>query len=270
MRALGIALLCLLSSGLLAHARSDGRVSPFDPQAAIARSQAAVGRVVGDQQFIDQQRRETRLSEFRGKPLVVSLIFTACAESCPLVMQSLADAVAIARDTFGEDSFSVVTLGFDPKVDTPQQMRAYARSQGIDLPGWRFLSGDQDSIEALVDDLGFLYVPSPRGFDHLAQVSVLDPQGRVHAQVYGASFDSPALVDPLKSLFLRQAAGSLDLANLIERVRLFCTFYDPRAERYYFDYSIFIMLIVGALSLTGLGVILVRSWLATRNPRTSS
>lgn len=240
---------------------------PFDPEAAIAHSQAAIGRQLSDHGFIDAEGRATRLSDAGGKPLVVSLVFTACAESCPILIEHLAEAVEVAQEALGEDSFQVVTVGFDPEQDSPARMRAYARSHDIDLPNWRFLSGTPETIEALIGELGYLKLSSPRGFDHVAQTSIVDPERRIFAHVYGDSFPVPALVEPLKSLLFQQASPLTDLAQLVERVRLFCTFYDPGKGRYAFDYSIFISLTVGALTLLGLGTILTRAWLrSTKSP----
>ena len=143
-------------------------------------------------------------------------------------------------------------------------MHDYARGQGVDFDNWHFLSGAEADIERLLEELGFLYFPSPRGFDHLAQTSVLDSEGRVHQQVYGANFEAPALVEPLKSLMFGQAGGLVDMAALVERVRLFCTFYDPARDRDSFDYSFCFALTIGGLSLLGLAVLLIRAWFAAR------
>ena len=249
------------AGGTAAQLEPPGPSVVLDPQAAIAYSQAAVGREIGDYSFRDSGGGHVRLADFRGKPLVVNLVFTACVESCPLVVQSLQHAVEVAQEALGRDSFSVVTLGFDAAHDTPARMRSYARDQGVVTDNWHFLSGEQAEIQRLLDELGFLYFPSPRGFDHLAQTSVLDGRGRVHQQVYGASFEPPALVEPLKGLMFGQAGSLADISALIERVRLFCTFYDPVRERYSFDYSIFFALTIGGLSLLGLGTLLARAWL---------
>lgn len=265
-RALAIALaLSGLSSGRDASASSADRANlAFDSEAAIAHSQAAIGRELGAFTFLDTERRAVRLNDYLGKPLVVNMVFTACAQSCPVIVQTLAVAVEVARDAVGEDTFSVVTIGFDARDDTPERMRAFARAQGIDLPNWKFLSGKQDAIERLTENLGFIYFPSPRGFDHLAQTTVIDAEGRVYRQVYGAQFNAPALVQPLLELVFGRRAEAGPLTGLVDRVRLFCTYYDPASGRYRFDYSIFIGLAVGAGSLIGVGTILIRAWLRTR------
>jgi len=182
-----------------------------------------------------------------------------------VVVQTLSQAVEVAQEAVGHDSFSVVTIGFDTRGDTPERMRAFARSQGVDLPNWTFLSGDVATIERLVDNLGFIYYSSPRGFDHLAQTSVIDAQGRVYRQIYGAQFNPPALVEPLIELVFGRPAESGQLAALVNRLRLFCTYYDPTTGRYRFDYAIFIAMTVGALSLIGLAAIIVRARLQLRS-----
>ena len=238
----------------------------LDPKAAVARSQAAIGRSLGDYSFRDSGERVVRLADYRGKPIVISLVFTACTESCPLIVQRLAEAVEVAREALGPDNFSVFTIGFDAAHDSPARMRAYASSQGVDLPGWRFLSGEQATVDALIEDLGFSRAPSPRGFDHIAQVSIVDAEGRVHGHVYGADFEAPALVEPLKVLALGQATAITDIDAVIQRVKLFCTFFDTRSGRYAVDYSFVIALSVGGLALLGMAFFLVRALWGLRHP----
>lgn len=265
---LAVLLVVVAAGDAVAHGTGDA-AAPLDEAAALATSQAAIGRIVGDHAFLDRRGDGVRLSDYRGRPLVVSLIYTGCTETCPLILQTLYRSVAVGREALGPDSFAVVTVGFDSAADTPERMRAYARAQGIDLPGWEFLSADHDTIDRLAADLGFVYVPSPKGFDHLAQTTVIDAEGRVYRQVYGADFDPPAVVEPLKQLVFGRRAPLADLSGLIDRVRLLCTLYDPASQRYRFDYSIFIGMIVGLGSLAAVGFILVRGWLRTRRPRPS-
>lgn len=262
---IGAALVALsVTAGAPARAH-EADPAVFEPDAAIRYSQAAIGRQVGDYAFRDTGGGRITLAEFRGAPLVVNLVYTSCAESCPLIVQTLARAVEVAQDALGPESFNVVTIGFDAEDDTPARMRAFARRQGVDLPGWRFLGTDHDTIERLTADLGFIYAPSPRGFDHLAQTSVLGPDGRVFRQIYGADFEPPALVEPLKALALGDAGRLASFDGLIERIRLFCTFYDPKSDRYRLDYSIVIGFVIGGLSLSGIAFVLLRAWLNLRN-----
>jgi protein SCO1/2 len=262
--AFGITLLVIKLSVSDAAVGQSYTTDAFDPVAALAFSQGAIGRQIGDHHFLDRNRQSVRLADFRGQPLVISLIFTSCNHTCPLLTQHLADAVEAAQDALGNDSFQTVTIGFDPVADTPERLSDYAQTQGIELPNWRFLSGDAETLDALIADLGFIRVESPRGFDHLAQTSLIDPAGKVYQQVYGDSFGVTAVVEPLKAILFNKAVHPFDITDIVQRVRLFCTFYDPKTERYGFDYSIFISIAVGLVTLLGLGAILISSWRRSR------
>ncbi|MDP6343210.1 MAG: SCO family protein [Alphaproteobacteria bacterium] len=247
----------LLATSLTSPAQAADLV--LDERQALAVSQAALGGQVGDHRFVDTDGAKLTLAELRGKPLVVNLIYTACVHTCPVIVQTLYEAVTDAQGALGAASFNVVTIGFDTPADTPDRMRSFARGQGVDLPNWRFLSGGGATIERLAKELGFVYFASPKGFDHLAQVSVLDGQGRLYRQVYGEDFDTPFLVEPLKDLVLGRNGNLTSIDGLLNRIRLFCTLYDPAAERYRFDYSIFIGIFIGLAALTTVGTILARN-----------
>ena len=253
-------LVLALQSGAAKAASVDPDALAFDPERAIAYSQAALGRRLSDHAFIDQDGLPVRLSQYDGRPLVISLVYTACVEACPVLIERLAEAVQVARDALGEQSFSVITVGFDAEKDKPARLKSFAKTHGIDLSDWRFLSGDAATIDALVEELAFLRLASPRGFDHIAQVSVIDDERRIFSHVYGAELEPPALVEPLKSLLFNELSGPLRFDEIVERIRLFCTFYDPATGRYAFDYSFVISLTVGGLALLGLAFVLVRAW----------
>ncbi|MCB1886368.1 MAG: hypothetical protein KDH20_02065, partial [Rhodocyclaceae bacterium] len=77
-------------------------------------------------------------------------------------------------------------------------------------------------------------------------------------------FEPPAVVEPLKDLVWGRFSPVTDLEGAWNRIRLLCTLYDPKNDRYQFDYGIFIGLIAGIVCLGGIAVVLARAWLATR------
>jgi protein SCO1 len=244
-------LLALLFILVLAVAQGPREALAEIQDRAIEMSQAALGNEVSGLHFLDQRGRSRTLDEFRGQPVVLSLIFTACVHSCQVSTRQLDRVVQIARGALGQDSFTVLTVGFDQPVDTPEQMAAYARRFGITDPNWHFLSSpDRQTIDALMDRVGFLQQPSPRGFDHTVQVTILNREGRVWRQVYGEVFPTPQLVEPLKDLVFDRPPSEVGLlGRLGDRVRLFCTVYDAQGDRYRFDYSMFAGIFIGTIIL---------------------
>jgi protein SCO1 len=264
MRRLGCTALLPLLVTLAASPASARAV--LDEAEALRVGQAAIGRQLADHRFVDSAQQPVRLADFRGKPLVVSLVYTSCSSVCPTIVQTLDAAVGTAQKALGADSFAVVTIGFDVRHDTPARMRAFARAQGIDRTGWRFLSGDARTVDALVDAVGFTVYPSPQGFDHLALTSVVDQEGVVYRQIYGGVFEAPALVEPLKDLVFGRQSDWTSLEGLVNRVRLFCTLYDPRTGGYRFDYSPFVGMAIGLIALAGVAGFAIREWRRARRP----
>ena len=238
---------------------NDIPVSEFNREQALDRSQSAIGNVLGNYTLRDSHGNVVNLGSYKGKPLVISLIYTSCYHICPTTTQHLLKVVKSARDALGNESFNVVTIGFDVLVDTPPMMSHFARQQGVELENWRFLSSDKATIDLLVEDLGFIYFPSPNGFDHLIQTSLIDQSGKVFGQIYGMEFDMPLLVDPLKRLVFSGEGGGV-VKKISDRILLFCTVYDPAGNKYRFNYSIFIGTFIGFLCVLFVGTQLYREW----------
>ncbi len=231
--------------------------------------QQAIGQGIGDYPLTDRLGRTVNLrSDYAGRPLVVSMIFTSCHHVCPTTTKHLADAVASAREALGADSFDVVTIGFDVAHDTPDAMAAFARRQGIKTENWRFLSASEQTIHEISDDLGFIFFPTPRGFDHINQSSIIDRSGTVYSQIYGVTFELPWLVEPMKEIVLNRPSSVGHLfAGLVDKVKLFCTVYDPATGRYRFDNSLFVQVAVGASMILAILYYLLSEILKSRRAR---
>lgn len=263
---LSLASLLLLASAAAAAGDDAGRsgLDTHDPAAALAVSQAAIGNLLPPLTLVDEGGQPFPLARLRDRPLVLSFVYTSCHHVCPVITRSLARAVEVGREALGDDAFEVVTVGFDWQADTPDRMRMFAAANGVHEPRWHFLSGDEASITALTGELGFLFSPSSKGFDHLSQTTVIDRDGRVYRQVYGAAIEPPALVEPLKELVFDTPREAGAIAHWVDTFRLFCTVFDPRSGRYRFDYSILMTAITGILCLGAVGAFIVREWRRSR------
>lgn len=255
-----IRVLLLSVVGLVSLPAYASDVGQFDEKKALAFSQAVLGKPVGNHVLTRSDGSKANLSDYRGKPLVISMIYTSCYHICPTTTRHLAKVVKKARAVLGADSFSVLTIGFDVHNDTPEAMRIFSAQQRVGLSGWDFVSVDAETIAVLSKDLGFIYFESANGFDHLIQSTVIDGNGVIKSQVYDMTFDTPLLVEPLKALVFGNADEVRLFAHIGNQIRLFCTVYDPANDRYYVDYSIFIGMFIG---LTTLGLVIyfvVREW----------
>jgi protein SCO1/2 len=233
--------------------------SEFDSSVALKISQEAINNQLKEHEFIDSDGKRVTLNDFRGKPLVLSMIYTSCYQICPMTTRHLSSVVEKARETLGEDSFSVAIIGFDTQFDTPDKMKNFADKQGISGKGWNLLSMAEEDVEALSKDIGFVYYPSSNGFDHIIQATIVDASGKLYRQVYGQTFSTPLLVDPLIELVLgRPQPAQSHLSSLVTKIKLFCTTYDPVRDGYYFDYSLFLGMLIGASIILYTGFLVLR------------
>ncbi len=139
-------------------------------------------------------------------------------------------------------------------------MRQFAKQHGIDRPQWKVLSPDAGSVEALTRTFGFVYEASPGGFDHVAQVTLVDADGRIARQIYGDAFDPRLLVGALRAISTGAPVPVQDRAGLLERVRVLCTVYDPLTGKYRLDYALFIEIFAGLTVLGAIVHYLAREW----------
>lgn len=92
-------------------------------------------------------------------------------------------------------------------------------------------------------------------------ISVLDAQGRIATQVYGERLTRDQLGEPLR-LMLRDAPMpvGMPLTELIERVRILCTVYDPETGSYRYNYALFIEIAGGITFALAMAWFFLAEW----------
>ncbi len=266
-------MLAALACGLpFAVWASDSALPALNETAALRAAEAAIGRPLPDLVLLDRQGRPVRLADYRGKPLLVSFIYTGCFQVCPTQTRALLQAVQGLERTLGEHQFNIVSIGFNQPFDGPDAMRSFARQHRIEHRNWEFLSPSREAVAQLTNTFGFSYVATPAGFDHVLGVTVVDAAGRIHAQVFGDRLRADQLGEPLRQLLLlgTAPAATSTLAAVVERVRILCTVYDPETGEYRYDYKLIFELIGGALFFFSVALYLLFEWRDQRRARRRS
>ena len=233
----------------------------LDQEASLRDSLAVIGQQPADISMLDQNGKPVVLSKFRGKPLLVNFIYTGCYRICPNSSRALRKAVNAMRDRFGDDQFNVVSIGFDQPTDSPMALREFAAKQSIRDANWTFLSPAKADVAAISRSFGFSFMPTPIGYDHTLQVSVLDSSGIIRQQVFGDAFGPDSLGEPLKRLL----GGTLvtetrSLNDFFAKVRILCSVYDAETGRYRTDYSLYIEIAGGATFIFLMIWLAIREW----------
>ncbi len=266
----------LLSVGTALAATSEesadgGTPLGLDQATALKLSQAVLGQTVGDYTLLDRDSRPVKLSSYRGKPLLVSFIYSGCFKVCPLTTRSLQKALEAGRDAFGTGQFNVISIGFNQPADSPQSLKAFALQHRIDAPNWDFLSPHASVVEPLTRDFGFSFLATPAGFDHILQLTMLDAQGRIYRQIYGEELTPDLIGEPLQQLLRNApAAQTLRVDGLLERVRLLCTVYDPKTGTYRYKYDLLLEVAGGVTFALFMLWFFLAEWRTQRRKRRAS
>jgi protein SCO1 len=150
--------------------------------------------------LISQERAPVTLDTLRGKVVVVSFIYTACPDICPLLTQKLIEV----QDALGEDFGSkivFVSITVDPEHDAPEVLQDYAAAWQANPAGWSFATGAPAAVREVVRQYGVFAVKNAEGFvDHNLVTSVVDQRGMLRVQYLGMRFDTNELRRDLLSL----------------------------------------------------------------------
>jgi protein SCO1 len=148
------------------------------------------GEAVPDAAFVDQDGRKRRFSSFKGSTVLITFIYTRCPMPtfCPLMDQHFVTIQKKLND--GEPAIKgrvhLVSVSFDPLVDTPPVLKAHAKGLGADLKGWTFLTGDRDDIDRFASRFGVSVARASndqRDITHNLRTAIVDADGKL-AKVY--------------------------------------------------------------------------------------
>jgi protein SCO1/2 len=175
---------------------------------------------------------------------------------CGEVLSGLTSSLKVLSFDVGKQ-FDVVTVSFDSR-ETPQiattkkaeYLRRYNR-RGAEQ-GWHFLTGSQNSIDALTKAAGFLYEYDPKSdqFAHATAIMILTPQGKISKYFYGVEYA------PKDLRFGLIEASNQKIGTPVDDVLLYCYHYDPTKG----TYGAVVMRIVrlaGLATMLGLGTFLI-------------
>jgi protein SCO1/2 len=132
-----------------------------------------------------------RLSDFRERVVLLAFVYTACADTCPLLTQRMAvlqQRLRAARLLTSRVVLATVTV--DPERDRPEVLARYARGFGADPDGWRFLRERPERLAPVPGAWDEWTRRHPNGdIDHPARLHLVDPRGRVREIYSLALFD---------------------------------------------------------------------------------
>lgn len=152
----------------------------------------AVGDLVPDFAFTDQDGRARRLSEERGKVVVLTFIYTRCPlpNFCPLMDGKFAGlAKLVAASPGRSEKVRLISMSFDPEHDTPEVLKKHAGLRGAKPPLWTYAVAPHDELAKVMGPLGLAYGPRAGEIAHNLCTAVIDPDGKLARLAVGNQND---------------------------------------------------------------------------------
>lgn len=157
-----------------------------------------------DFRLTDQAGRTVALADLRGQSVVVTFLYTACPDFCPLTAEKLRQTI----EALGKDAGKVAIIGIsvDPDRDSRAAAQEFTARHRLPEMGWHYLVGAEAELAPVWQAYGIGRIPpqpaAGRGAETLGHTEVLyviDGRGRQRTLLRG-DFEPKELAATLRRL----------------------------------------------------------------------
>ena len=189
-----------------AMAAAAGEDAPAPPPFRVVREvePLKVGDLMPEYKFTNEVGKAMSLSEFRGKALAITFLFTRCPYPtfCPRMASNLKKACKLLSEkSDAPKNWHLLAITIDPGFDTPAVLKEYGTRYEYDPAKWNFLTGAEIDITAIAEQFGLMYWrPDPKqlaGISHNLRTVVIDANGRVQKILPENKWEPPELAEEL-------------------------------------------------------------------------
>lgn len=154
------------------------------------------GTVAPGFQLTDQNGKTVSLADFKGKPVIITFMYTHCPDVCPVTAEKLHSALQ-SLGAQGQD-VGILAVSTDPKRDTTAAALDFSKAHGMQ-DSWHYLVGKQDELSKVWSSYSIYAQTQQQSVNHSMGIYLIDKQG--HEQVFmNEDFTPKQLVDNLKIL----------------------------------------------------------------------
>ena len=157
-----------LVATVLAASGSDEE-APSTGASSFAGAVMPKGLRAPDFELKNQDGETVSMRSLRGKPVVVTFLYTHCEDTCPVQAQTVRGAL----DQLGHD-LPAIAIAVDPPRDTEASARAFLSEQRA-LGRIDFLLGTRAELKPVWD--GFHIAPQRAKQEHQARFTLVDAKG---------------------------------------------------------------------------------------------
>jgi len=168
----------------------------------------SVGQHVPDFPLTDQNRQQVALSQFSGKVVAMTFVYTRCP--LPNFCFRLSNNFGQLQKRFGKQmgqDLILLTVTLDPAYDQPNALAKYGSIWKANAASWHFLTGPAPAIMKVTGMFGVAYSPDEGMVTHSMHTAIIDRQGDLVANLEGNEFTARQLGDLVETV-MNRAPGS--------------------------------------------------------------
>src|SRR5436190_2269297 len=188
---------------------------PISPTAEIP-GEPKPGDEVPDFGLTNQDGKRIHLTQYRGKAVALTFVYTRCPQpdQCTLMSTNFATVdKELQKEPDVYAKTHLLTISFDPDYDTPKVMHSYGASHSEKYSDetfqhWEFATGSEDEVKGIAQFFGFRYFHDTESGDeqviHSLRTAVIGPDGKLFKLYRGNDWKPDEIVNDLTSLVSAQ------------------------------------------------------------------
>jgi protein SCO1 len=167
-----------------------------------------VGQPAPDFSLTDQNREHVTRSQFVGKVVAITFVYTRCPfpNFCFRLTNNFARLQKRFADEMGRN-LVLLTISLDPVHDQPETLAEYGRTWNTDAKGWHLLTGPPAEVQKFCERFGVAFFPDEGQLIHSLHTLIIDRQGKLAANLEGNEFTAEELGDLVQSVLKRDASN---------------------------------------------------------------
>ena len=160
-----------------------------------------VGQAAPDFSLTDQNRKHVTLSQFAGRVVGITFVYTRCPfpNFCLRLTNNFARLQKRFAGQMGRDLI-LLTISLDAVRDQPETLAEYGRTWNIDPKGWHLLTGPPTEVQKFCEPFGVAFFPDEGQLIHSLHTLIIDRQGKLAANLEGNEFTAEQLGDLVESV----------------------------------------------------------------------
>jgi protein SCO1 len=170
------------------------------------------GQTVPDFVFTNQDDRRIHLSQYRGKAVLLTFIYTRCPlpDYCPRMTHNFVEIEkALKQDPAAYDRIHLLSISFDPEFDNPKVLRQHALAL-TSIPAselfrhWEFVVPQPKDLDAVARFFALSQWKEDEQIVHSLSTAIIDPDGKIWRWYHGNGWTTEEVLRET-----RAAAGKL-------------------------------------------------------------